>query len=429
MGRLTRFVRKVTGRTPKKQNGDATSSNVGVARIVAVPSLQHIHNRAPTHPAVSIRPSHRTSTPGLTPVMALPTLAPIQPVSPIRLSTAVRSTSPAPAPNCSISEPNDDFGNNSHATEQSTDEESFQCRGISPPLPREDKSATIFHAPTPPLPPRLTSTSFARLPQYVGSSESDEDSEVPRTGHGSFHSDVDDSDSSDMLRPLEVPAQKDIFSGSSSPSQPGDRDAFSLPGPPIYHGWPLAERVTPCRPSHLPGSVAMMDGPTFERGAHAGTSQRRRGRSSTRRRSLTPYPVRIPQHASSPSDGPQNEPTRTLQGSETQTPHLRPRMVHLPPPTPPSDLGPEISFFTRMEPLPSSTPLLPRSDDFGIDLQDVLRNHVFFPHVREHSSGDEAESRHGAISEENWVEYAYERTTSERDEAERSGHENSENFS
>ncbi|KAF2440863.1 hypothetical protein P171DRAFT_523897 [Karstenula rhodostoma CBS 690.94] len=419
MGKVTRFVRKVTGRAHKHKNGHATMNNVGVPRTVAVPSFQRNQSPLTGHPFVPILPSDNASSIGPEPVLPLPTLAPIKPVSPIRLPTAVRSTSPAPK--FSLAEQNE-YDDDSHTAQTSTEDESFYCQGISAPLKREDTTYTIFHPPTPPSAPRLTSASFARLPEYVGSSDGSEDIEVPRTGHGTFHSDVYDSELSDtsgMLRPLEFPAQEeDVFSSSSSPDQPSDRHAFALPGPPSYHRWPLAEGATPSRPSYRSSSVHMLDAPTPQRGARVGSTQKRRGRSSRHRRPLKPYPVDVPHRESSPS----------IQETEHQAPRPRPTLAYLPPPTPSSELVPENSFTTRAKPLPSSTPTLPRSDDYGIDLQEVLLSHVFFPDVVEHSSVEDKDDADDTGSEENWVEYVHERTSSEQADDERAKHEDTENI-
>ncbi|OAG00684.1 uncharacterized protein CC84DRAFT_1168742, partial [Paraphaeosphaeria sporulosa] len=439
MGSIKRFVRRVTGRTPKNQNDSVAPSNVGVSRTVFIPSSCWIQSDATILPATAVISSHRASPPDMAPIpMLLPTLDPIQPVSPIQIPNAIRSTSPDPAPKFSLAEHVESDGDDSHPVEESQEEDSFRCQVISAPLPRDDTTATIFRPPTPPPAPRMTSASFARLPEYVDSSDSiagsevpptqsnswdgSEDVEVPRTGTGSFHSDVEDSEPSGMLSPLEFSAeQEDLFSSSSSPDRPIDRNRFALPGPPSYHGWPLVDGATPSRPQHRPSSVHMPGGPTLQRATHRGSTRRSRGSSSIRRLTTTPSPVGMPQKESSPLPA--------IRGPEHSALRTQPRTVYLPPPSSSSPLLQENPFFTRMEPLPSSTPMLPRSDDFGINLQDVLLNNVFFPDIQEHSSVEDGDEGNDETSfNENWEEHRHERTPSEQAECERAERENAVNF-
>ncbi|KAL5442282.1 hypothetical protein PMIN06_009071 [Paraphaeosphaeria minitans] len=392
MGSIKRFVKKVARRTRENQDGSATPNHVGAPRTVSVPSSHRIQSHARVHP-VTAAISHQVSSPHPTPLL-LPTLDPIQPVSPIRIPTAIRSTSPAPTPKFFVADQNESDDDDSYPVEESLEGESFQCRDTSSPLPREDTTATVFHPPTPTPARKMTSASFNRLPEYIGSSDSSvgvesprtrngspdslEDFEVPRTGTGSLYPDIEDSDISGMLRPLEFPAeQEDVFSSSSSPDQHDRRNSFSLPGPPSYHGPTFSDGATPSRLSQRPSSIRMLDGPTPQRIMHRGSNWRGRDGSPTHRRTLTPYPMSVPQQESSPLPA--------VRGSE-EAPRTPPRMVYLPPRSPSSPLVEENSFFTRMEALPSSTPVLPRSDDLNVNLQEVLLNHSFFPDAQGHLS-------------------------------------------
>jgi hypothetical protein len=430
MGKVSRFMRKVSGRSGKLREGQ---SNVGAPRTAAVPPLSQIQQCTPAQTTISMAPS--TSL-GARPTMELPQLDPIQTLSPIRIPTvsgmptsgwaptAVPSLSPAPKFYLAYhSEPDEQ----SPATETFTEEESFQCQGLPASLPRENTNATIFHPPTPPLAPRLSSVSFARLPEYVGSSDgSEEDFEVPRTGHGTFSSDLDDTDFSDspglaMLRPLERPKEVDVFSSSSSPNVPRSSEGFALPGPPPYCALPTDERASPSRPSYRPSSVHMPDEPTPHRATYIGAMQQSHGRASRHRRTLTTYPPAVPNFQPSSSGA--------TSASTSTTTHPAKIYVYPPhgfPPTPSFELQHKSSFSTRMEPLPSSTRLLPRTDDDGIDLQTVLMTRKLYSSDPKLSHSPLSSGDHSAASDENWVEYANERTPSEQEEAARAEHDNSE---
>lgn len=131
--------------------------------------------------------------------------------------------------------------------------------------------------------------------------------------------------------------------------------------------------------------------------------------------------MEVPEESSSPH--------ASIQESEPQSAQPQTSMVYLPPPSTSSTMEQEDSFFTRVNPLPTSTLMLPRTDDHGVNLHEMLANNNFFPNVQDHSFvEDEDEADDEAGSEENWEEEEYERTPSEQDEYERAVRENAENF-
>jgi hypothetical protein len=410
MGKVSRFIRKITGRAEKNRE---TQSHVGTPRTATVPPLRRIHQSLLVH--TGSNPASELS--GSAPIMALPTLDLIPSVSPLRMPTAVPSPSPAPrfSPAYHV-ESNDQ----SPATETSTEEVSFQCQGLPALLPRGNTTATIFHPPTPPPPPRITSASFARLPEYMSSpDDSEEEFEVPRTGHGTLNSDIDDTEISDspglaMLRPLERPREEDVFSSSSFPDGPGDSDGFALPGPPSYHALPVHECSTPSRRSHRPSRVHMQDEATPQRVRYVGNTHKSNGRATRQRRMQTSYPLDVPNGLPS------------LPGTTAASPSAIPKpgkiFVYPPhgfPPTPSSELHRKSSFSTRMEQLSETTPLLQCTDDHGNDLQQALLVSRFDLEKTDRSYLSSSSKEESASSAENWVEYAHERTPSEQEEAAR----------
>ncbi|KAJ4344845.1 uncharacterized protein N0V89_012589 [Didymosphaeria variabile] len=415
MGKFSRFVRKATGRGDKQK-----SASVGPARTATMPRNQQIgyHSTITLTPSASMLPSPSIASLGPARIIALPTLDPIQPVSPIRMSTTIQSTPSVPRYSLAYRSEAEDKSSSPRPAED--EEESSQQPEPWGPLSRDITTDTLYRPPTP---PRLTSASFARLPEYIGSSDSS-DLEVPRTADQSDSSEWDDesddecddqsgdSDTLGMLspiaRPTLHPTQEDVFSSSSSPAELNDGDAFRLVRPPTYHALPPSSLSTPSRPSYRRGNARIRDQPTPSRGAYAPTTQDHGINLTHRRiRRLTPYPAHLP-----PFSFPPPHPRTILplpMNSIPASPTTAIWPPHAFPPTPSSELRTRRnSFSTRMDPLPSSSPTLPRTDDDGLDLQEFLLLHPYLVVGGEDTPEEEEEEEESTADEQNWVSFEHE---------------------